>query len=139
MRKKYFRIVLSTIMALAANLLCGCTEDEDAENPIPFIVYGIIMDYRTGEPVRAAEVELHVGTPPVSGLGTSSPEGSIGSAVTGTDGQYEMHCVITENLIQEIHNNYFLYIRANGHDPYTKGITMTVKQDVKVQQDASIY
>lgn len=134
MRKRLLRLML---FAFSTILLFSCCEEESANDPIPFVVYGTIVDHLTGEPVRAAEVSLHTSIYP-SSVGSSIPNGSIGSAVTGMDGQYEMHCVVTNNLIYEIHNVYSLYIVASGHSPYSKEVTMTVVEGMRVQQDAAI-
>lgn len=131
--KFYFLLVAVISTTL---LFCGCTE-KSADDPISFVVYGTIVDHLTGEPVRAAEVSLHTYIYPCP-VGTSVPNGSIGSAVTGMDGHYEMHCVVTENLMVEINNEYSLYIVASGYSPYSKGVTMTVVEGMKVQQDAAI-
>ena len=137
MGNRFLKLALALVMALSSVLWCGCEDVGNADSPISFTVYGTIVDHRTGEPVRAAEVSLHTFIYP-SSVGSSTPNGSIGTAVTGMDGQYEMHCVVTENLMNEIHNIYSLYIEASGHSPYSKEITMTVSEGMRVQQDAAI-
>lgn len=136
MKKIFFKVAIA-FAALMASLMFCCCSDESADDGISFVVYGTIVDHSTGEPVRAAEVSLHTGTYP-SSVGSSTPNGSIGSAVTGMDGQYEMHCVVTENLLYEINNRFSLYIVASGHSPYSKAVTMTVVEGMRVQQDAAI-
>ena len=137
MKKNTFLTIIVAIVSLCTFVLYGCTPEKTADDGISFVVYGTIVDHYTGEPVRSAEVSLHTSTYP-SSVGSSTPNGSIGSAVTGMDGQYEMHCVITENLINEIHNIYSLYIIASGYSPYSKSVTMTVVEGMRVQQDAAI-
>lgn len=134
--KNIKKILLAVALCMFCNMIGGCS-DESADDGISFVVYGTIVDHSTGEPVRAAEVSLHTGTYP-SNVGSSTPNGSIGSAVTGMDGQYEMHCVVTKNLMTQINNRYSLYIVASGHSPYSKEVTMTVVEGMRVQQDAAI-
>ncbi len=136
MNKLIIKVAIAAVVAMASFMFCGCS-DESADDGISFVVYGTIVDHSTGEPVRAAEVSLHTGKYP-SSVGSSTPNGSIGSAVTGMDGQYEMHCVVTENLMTQINNRYSLYIVANGYNPYSKEVTMTVVEGMRVQQDAAI-
>ena len=130
------KIALAVVAIMFCNMMGGCS-DESADDSISFVVYGSIVDHSTGEPVRAAEVSLHTGKYP-SNVGSSIPNGSIGSAVTGMDGQYEMHCVVTKNLMNQINNRYSLYIVASGHSPYSKEVTMTVVEEMRIQQDAAI-
>ena len=116
----------------------GC-DVEDADTPVPFVIYGTVVDARTGEPIRGAEVSLHTGSyNPSAAVGSSSPEGSIGTAVTGYDGQYEMHCTVTENIENQVNYHFTLYITAYGHSAYRKDVTLHASKDLRIQVDAAI-
>ena len=115
---------------------------ESADTPIPFVIYGTVFDYYTGEPVRGAEVSLHTGSNPSSPVGSSQSEGSLGSAVTGYDGQYEMHCIITENIDNSVHHHYSLFIAAYGYSDYCKSVTLEASKELKdsrIQIDVSMH
>lgn len=123
-----------------SGLLTSCSKEESADEPISFKVYGFIVDKMTGEPVYGAEVSLYAGSySSYIGVGSSIANGCIGSTVTGSTGHFEMHCTINENLMNEVHNTYTLYITAYGRNPYKKEVTMTVSEGLSVQLDAAIY
>ena len=133
MKKIYF-----ILLSLLCLVIGGC-EEENADTPIPFVIYGTVVESRTGEPLRGAEVSLHTGSyNPSAAVGTSSPEGSVGTAVTGTDGQYEMHCTVTENIQNQINYHFTLYITAYGHSAYRKDVTLHASKDLRIQVDAAM-
>lgn len=116
-------------------VLLGCKkEDDDADTPINFRVYGTVCDRTTGEPVRGAKVTFFYGinTP---GLGTSSPSGIAGSCVSGYDGMYEMSCSATENLINENHHIYTLKATCYGHSDYSEEVTIMESEGAAIHID----
>lgn len=129
--------IIKLSIVLLACILLGCGSEESVDDPISFVVYGTVVDKVTGEPVGGAEISFHTSIYS-SSVGSSIPNGSVGSSVTGMDGHYEMHCTVTKNLMVEIRDIYSLYIEAYGHKPYSKELTISVVEGMKVQQDAAI-
>lgn len=132
MRNTYF---LKALIIIALSFaLCGCEEEQTANSPIHFTVYGTVYDHSTGEPVNGAEITLYYGTH-TPGLGSSKPSGAAGSSVSGLDGQFRIPCIATRNLISE--NNHMYQIEAScvGHKDYSKKVTIMETEGVEIQID----
>lgn len=90
-------------------LLCSCNKEKS-----PGSIYGIVADKATGEPIRAAGVEL-------SGIGTTY--------ITGSDGQFSF-----EDLQP---NKYSMHITRLGYSDWTKK-DIVVKSNAPTKIDVQL-
>jgi hypothetical protein len=89
--------------AMAAALVCGCVGEED-EGTKTGAISGIVTDFATGEPIKAAAMTVvHE---------DYSDEYAIESTLTGSDGYYEFlnvpagqHYIVAEKA--GYNNNYY--------------------------------
>ena len=114
--------------------MLGCKEEWTADSPIHFRVYGTVIDSRTGAPVRNAEITLYYGTH-TPNLGSSNPHGAAGSSVSGADGQYELPCIATDNLISANRHWYQIEAICNGYNDYSKELTIMETEGAEIQMD----
>lgn len=114
--------------------MLGCQEEWTANSPIHFRVYGTVIDSRTGDPVRNAEITLYYGTHS-SGVGSSNAHGAAGSSVSGMDGQYELSCTATDNIISENHHWYQMESNCRGYQNYSKQFTIMETEGNEIQVD----
>jgi hypothetical protein len=112
----------------------GCQDEWTADSPIHFTVYGTVFDRYTGDPVSGAQVTLYYGTH-VAGVGTSNPNGAAGSGVSGSDGQYRIPCIATDNLISVNRHMYQIEASCYGYHGYSEKVTIMETEGVEIQMD----
>ena len=133
MKKKQLLKVVALLLVCCA--MFGCQGEWTANSPIHFTVYGTVFDRYTGDPVSGAQITLYYGTSHGTGVGTSNPSGAAGSGVSGSDGQYRIPCIATDNLISANHHMYKIEATRYGYQEYSEEVTIVETEGVEIQMD----
>jgi hypothetical protein len=127
-------IIRFAALLLVCCAMIGCQDEWTANSPIHFIVYGTVFDRYTGDPVSGAQITLYYGTH-TAGVGTSNPNGAAGSGVSGSDGQYRIPCIATDNLISVNHHMYQIEATCYGYYGYSEKVTIIETEGLEIQMD----
>lgn len=130
-KQRLFKLAALLVLCCA---MFGCQDEWTADSPIHFTVYGTVFDRYTGDPVSGAKVSLYYGTH-TAGVGTSNPNGAAGSGVSGSDGQFRIPCIATDNLISVNRHMYQLEAICYGYQDYSERVTIMETEGVEIQMD----
>ncbi len=87
MKKKFIFIAMLCIAAISAFVACDKKDKESVEE---MTIFGTVLDAVDGTPVQNAQIELFKDyDSPEQQLADDGTYGTVGSAVTGSDGSYE--------------------------------------------------